>query len=109
MTRLTGLRRGAVTGLLAVGFLLTGCGGPAATPSPTVAGGDSTPAPTTCPAFVEPGCSSRPGLCRVLWTRRLTYIAYAGFTTPDQGVAITGPGTLLMTYDGGHTWAAVDI
>jgi photosystem II stability/assembly factor-like uncharacterized protein len=38
-----------------------------------------------------------------------TAIAYAGFTTPNQGVAITGPGTLLMTYDGGHTWAAVDI
>src|ERR1035441_10202928 len=83
-----------LTGLLAVGFLLTGCGGPAATPSPTVTGGESTPAPTTCPAFVEPGCSSRPGLCRVLWTRRPTYIAYAGFTSPNQGVAITGPGTL---------------
>jgi photosystem II stability/assembly factor-like uncharacterized protein len=38
-----------------------------------------------------------------------TDIAYAGFTTSNQGVVITGPGTLLMTYDGGHTWAAVDI
>jgi photosystem II stability/assembly factor-like uncharacterized protein len=43
-----------------------------------------------------------------------TYIAYAGFTTTSQGVAInasppTGPGTLLMTHDGGQTWVAVDI
>jgi photosystem II stability/assembly factor-like uncharacterized protein len=38
-----------------------------------------------------------------------TDIAYAGFTTSNQGVVITGQGTLLMTYDGGHTWAAVDI
>jgi photosystem II stability/assembly factor-like uncharacterized protein len=30
-----------------------------------------------------------------------------GFTTPTQGVAVTSGGTLLMTRDGGHTWAPV--
>jgi photosystem II stability/assembly factor-like uncharacterized protein len=30
-----------------------------------------------------------------------------GFTTPGQGVAITYDGQLLMTRDGGHTWAVV--
>jgi photosystem II stability/assembly factor-like uncharacterized protein len=29
---------------------------------------------------------------------------YVGFTTPSQGVAIDGNGTLLMTFDGGRTW-----
>jgi photosystem II stability/assembly factor-like uncharacterized protein len=43
-----------------------------------------------------------------------TGVTYVGFTTPTQGVAIeasaTSPlGTLLMTRDGGHTWAAVTI
>ncbi len=37
--------------------------------------------------------------------------SYLGFTTADQGVAITSPGSgpaqLLMTRDGGHTWAPV--
>ena len=31
-----------------------------------------------------------------------------GFTTPSQGVAIEGSGTLLMTFDGGHNWAPVN-
>jgi len=30
-----------------------------------------------------------------------------GFTTPSQGVAIDGKGTLLMTFNGGHGWAPV--
>jgi hypothetical protein len=43
-----------------------------------------------------------------------TTIAYVGFTTPSQGVAISttsggAPGVLLMTTDGGHTWAAVTV
>ncbi|MGD1053831.1 MAG: hypothetical protein ABR950_08395 [Candidatus Dormibacteria bacterium] len=43
-----------------------------------------------------------------------TSIAYVGFTTPTQGVAIevsltSSTGLLLMTHDGGHTWAAVTI
>ncbi len=41
-------------------------------------------------------------------------ISYLGFTTPTQGVAIDVPvtsstGLLLMTHDGGHTWAAATI
>jgi photosystem II stability/assembly factor-like uncharacterized protein len=40
-------------------------------------------------------------------------IAELGFTTTDQGVALAsatdGPLRLLMTRDGGHTWAAVTI
>lgn len=41
-------------------------------------------------------------------------IQYVGFTTPSQGVAIAGNptgnlGSLLMTVDGGHDWAAVPI
>ncbi len=31
-----------------------------------------------------------------------------GFTTPTQGVAIDGDGTMLMTYDGGHQWYVVN-
>jgi hypothetical protein len=31
-----------------------------------------------------------------------------GFTTPTQGVAIDGDGTLFMTFDGGHDWAPVN-
>jgi photosystem II stability/assembly factor-like uncharacterized protein len=43
-----------------------------------------------------------------------TSITYVGFTTSTQGVAIAAstaslPGTLLMTHDGGHTWAPVTI
>ncbi len=43
-----------------------------------------------------------------------TSISYIGFTTPTQGVAIEASltdsaGPLLMTHDGGHTWAAVTI
>jgi hypothetical protein len=43
-----------------------------------------------------------------------SYITYVGFTTTTQGVAInaastTGPGTLLMTHDGGQTWTVVTI
>lgn len=33
-----------------------------------------------------------------------TESTYVGFTTPSQGVAIDGNGTLLMTFDGGRTW-----
>jgi photosystem II stability/assembly factor-like uncharacterized protein len=41
-------------------------------------------------------------------------IGYIGFTTTTQGVAIEASafdslGALLMTHDGGHTWAEVDI
>jgi hypothetical protein len=41
-------------------------------------------------------------------------ITYLGFTTASQGVAIasaglSGPNRLLMTHDGGHTWAAVPL
>jgi photosystem II stability/assembly factor-like uncharacterized protein len=40
----------------------------------------------------------------------MTGISYLGFTTAAQGVAIAqsprGSSTLLMTHDGGHTWAA---
>jgi photosystem II stability/assembly factor-like uncharacterized protein len=35
-------------------------------------------------------------------------ITLVGFTTPTQGVAITGSGELLMTHDGGHSWATVN-
>jgi hypothetical protein len=43
-----------------------------------------------------------------------TSISYIGFTTSSQGVAIeasltSSTGLLLMTRDGGHTWAAVTI
>ena len=43
-----------------------------------------------------------------------TSISYVGFTTPTQGAAIEASltdsaGPLLMTRDGGHTWAAVTI
>jgi hypothetical protein len=35
--------------------------------------------------------------------------AELGFTTPNQGVAIdTTTGTLIMTFDGGHHWSAVN-
>ncbi len=38
-------------------------------------------------------------------------ITYVGFTTATQGVAISdssaGPAAMLMTHDGGHTWAPV--
>jgi photosystem II stability/assembly factor-like uncharacterized protein len=38
-------------------------------------------------------------------------VTYLGFTTPTQGVILTsgeaGQGRLLMTRDGGGTWAAV--
>jgi hypothetical protein len=34
---------------------------------------------------------------------------YVGFTTSLQGVAIQQSGPLLMTYDGGHEWAPVDL
>jgi photosystem II stability/assembly factor-like uncharacterized protein len=30
-----------------------------------------------------------------------------GFTTPTQGGAVTGSGTLLVTFDAGHDWNAV--
>jgi photosystem II stability/assembly factor-like uncharacterized protein len=36
-----------------------------------------------------------------------SYLTLVGFTTPSQGVAITGTGELLMTRDGGHSWAVV--
>ena len=43
-----------------------------------------------------------------------TSIAYVGFTTSTQGVAVeasltSATGLLLMTRDGGHTWAAVTV
>jgi hypothetical protein len=43
-----------------------------------------------------------------------TSISYVGFTTSTQGVAVeasltSSTGPLLMTHDGGHTWAAVTI
>jgi photosystem II stability/assembly factor-like uncharacterized protein len=43
-----------------------------------------------------------------------TSIDYVGFTTSTQGVAIeasptSSTGLLVMTRDGGHTWAAVTI
>ncbi len=43
-----------------------------------------------------------------------TSISYVGFTTSSQGVAVeasltSSTGPLLMTHDGGHTWAAVTI
>ena len=34
-------------------------------------------------------------------------ITLVGFTTPAQGIAITGNGELVMTRDGGHTWQLV--
>jgi hypothetical protein len=35
--------------------------------------------------------------------------SYVGFTTGLQGVAIARPGTILMTYDGGHVWVPVTL
>jgi photosystem II stability/assembly factor-like uncharacterized protein len=36
-----------------------------------------------------------------------TGITLVGFTTPQQGIAVLDTGALLMTRDGGHTWAVV--
>jgi hypothetical protein len=43
-----------------------------------------------------------------------TSISYVGYTTSTQGMAVevsltSGTGPVLMTHDGGHTWAAVTI
>jgi hypothetical protein len=124
MTRLTGPRCGAVTGLLAAGVLLTACTGPAATPSPTLAGGESTPEPTTCPAFVELGCTSLP-VAAVSpspatpppATAGPTPASLAGFQTasvtfvsPQDGWVLGTVGSslaLARSQDGGTTWTSV--
>ena len=117
MTRLNGRRRGAVTGLLAAGALLAACGGPAPTPSPTVAGGGPTPAPTVCPALV--GCVSGPA-ATVPPTPRpppATPLPLAGFqvasvtfVSADDGWALGTVGgslALARTQDGGTTWTSL--
>ncbi|HEY6538322.1 MAG TPA: hypothetical protein VI138_04685 [Candidatus Dormibacteraeota bacterium] len=77
--------------------------GPIASPSPTViAIGDG----TSILASFDGGGS---------WSTVFSGskpITYLGFTTPSQGVAISSPyqgapGSLLMTHDGGHSWAAI--
>lgn len=121
---LTGATRGAVAVLVAAGVLLTACGGPALTPSPTVAGGGSTSAPTACPAFLEPGCSSRPvaALSPQLATPTPanagpTPASLAGFQTASvtfvsaqDGWVLGTVGTslaLARTQDGGTSWRSV--
>jgi hypothetical protein len=119
MTRLTGPRQGAVTGLVAVAALMAACSSSAATRSPSSAGGSPAPAPTACAAAA--GCPSppvgtpSPSATTAPATPAPTPIA--GFeaasvtfvSSQDGWVLGTAGGSLALarTQDGGTTWSSV--